>query len=65
MNEHETNPDQPPVGVIANGGRPGVTPVAFVAFVQYVDESGALRVARIDSDGLVPERATAILAAGQ
>ena len=48
------------LGVQVSSVTPGVTPVAFVAYVQYVGIDGELAVERITSTGLTPERAAHI-----
>lgn len=45
-------------------GEPGVAPVAFVAFVEVIDQDGERQVVRVDSNGLAPTRAERILADG-
>lgn len=58
-------PDELRIGVQVGSGAPGVTPVAFVAFVEVIDPDGERQVVRVQSTGISDARAERIFTDGQ
>lgn len=53
--------DDMKIGVQVSSGEPGVTPVAFVAFVEVIDADGQKQYVTIESSGLTEGRRAELL----